>query len=315
MGAFFNSIDEHGLIGWANGILPQPALLLPTPEQETQLAASEKGIAAAEAEYAAGIAAAEPRFQAWLTSEKTFPEADLASRFLFDGEGAAALQNAITPTETAGIGGNQLTAGKAGNGVLTNGDATLSVTDHGIRHADQPISVSLWLKPGENYPEAVVFANSTSADAPYSGYELLLENGKLRWTLAREFPGNAASIATTATVPTGEWTHVTVTNDGSRKAAGLKIFLNGQPAETTTAADTLTRDFVSAKGIGFAARSRFPGLRGGMIDEIHVHTRAITAAEVTAIHSGKPLAEIAATPPAPPRAMAAATPIRLVASN
>ncbi len=291
MGAFFNSIDEHGLIGYANGILPQPALLLPTPEQETQLAAAEQEIAASEAGLAAAIAAAEPRFQAWLTSQKTFPEADLLGRFLFDAEGKDAPLNAVDPSQSAGIGGNQLAPGKSGNGVFTNGDASISVPDFGIKHADQPFSVSLWLKPGEDYPEAVVFANSTSADAPYSGYELLLENGRLRWTLAREFPGNAASIATAATIPTGEWTHVTVTNDGSRKAAGLKIFLNGRPAETTVAADTLTRDFVSGKAIGFAARSRYPGLRGGMIDEINIHLRAITAAEIAAIHSGKPLAE------------------------
>jgi Protein of unknown function (DUF1553)/Protein of unknown function (DUF1549)/Concanavalin A-like lectin/glucanases superfamily/Planctomycete cytochrome C len=292
MGAFFNSIGEFGLIGWKTGVLPQPALLLPTAEQEAQLAATEKGIADAEAAHSAHLAAAEPAFQAWLASaEKTFPDADLAARFPFDGEAAAALQNAINPAEAIGLGGNQLAAGKAGNGVLTNGDASISVPHYGIRNADQPFSVSLWLKPGEDYPEAVVFANSTSADAPYSGYELVLEKGKLRWTLAREFPGNAASIATAATIPTGEWTHVTVTCDGSRKAAGLKIFLNGQPAATTVAADTLTRDIVSGGGMGFAARSRFPGLRGGMIDEIQVHTRAITAAEVAAIHSRKPLAE------------------------
>ncbi|MES2981197.1 MAG: DUF1553 domain-containing protein [Verrucomicrobiota bacterium] len=295
MGAFFNSIDEHGLIGYGNGVPPQPALLLPNPAQEAQLAAAEKGIADAEAAYTASLAAAEPAFQAWLT-QKTFPESDLASRFLFEGEAAAALKNTVTPTEAIGIGGNRLTPGKTGNGVLTDGDSTVSMTHHGIKHADQPFSVSLWLKPGEDYPEAVVFANTTSADAPYSGYELVLEKGKLRWTLAREFPGNAASIATTATIPTGEWTHITVTNNGSRKAAGLKIYLNGQAAVTTVAADTLTRDMASGGAIGFAARSRFPGLRGGMIDEINVHLRAITAVEVAAIHAGKPLAEIAAAP-------------------
>lgn len=290
MGAFFNSIGEFGLLGYGNGILPQPALLLPNPAQEAQLAATQKGIADAEAAYTAGLAAAEPAFQAW-QAQKTFPESDLVSRFLFDGEAAAALENAITPAETISNGGNKLAPGKSGIGLLTNGDATVSMTDHGIKHADQPFSVSLWLKPGEDYPEAVVFANTTSADAPYSGYELILEKGKLRWSLAREFPGNAASIATAATIPIGEWTHVTVTNDGSRKAAGLKIFVNGQLAATTVAADTLNRDFVSANAIGFAARSRFPGLRGGMLDEIHVHTRAITTAEVISIHSGKPLAE------------------------
>jgi len=296
MGAFFNSIDEHGLIGFGNGVQPQPALLLTSPAQEAQLAAAQKGIADAEAELAASLAAAEPRFQAWLASEKTFPEADLVARFLFDGEANAALQNSVNPAQAVGIGANKLIEGKSGNGVLTNGDATIPVPDFGIKHADQRLSVSFWLKPGEDYPEAVVFANTTSPDAPYSGYELLLEKGKLRWTLAREFPGNAASIATAAAIPTGEWTHVTVTNDGSRKAAGLKIYLNGQLAPTTVAADTLTRDMVSGGAIGFAARSRFPGLRGGMIDEINVHLRAITAAEVAAIHAGKPLAEIAATP-------------------
>lgn len=295
MGAFFNSIGEHGLIGYANGILPQPALLLPNPGQEAQLAAAQKGITDAEAAYSASLAAAEPAFQTWL-AQKSFPESDLASRFLFEGEAAAALKNAITPTEAITIGGNKLTPGKTGNGMLTDGDSPVSMTHHGIKHADQPFSVSVWLKPGEDYPEAVVFANTTSADAPYSGYELVLEKGKLRWTLAREFPGNAASITTTATIPTGEWTHVAVTNNGSSKAAGLKIYLNGKAAVTTVAADTLTRDMASGGSIGFAARSRFPGLRGGMIDEINVHLRAITSAEVAAIHAGNPLAEIAATP-------------------
>ena len=45
MGAFFNSIDEFGLIqGGADrgDVLPQPALQLPTPEQETQLASLQK---------------------------------------------------------------------------------------------------------------------------------------------------------------------------------------------------------------------------------------------------------------------------------
>ena len=34
---------------------------------------------------------------------------------------------------------------------------------------------SLWLKPGEDHKRAVVFANISSFDIPFSGYELLLE--------------------------------------------------------------------------------------------------------------------------------------------
>ena len=290
MGAFFNSIDEFGLIGWANGILPQPALELPSPEQEAQLATLKQQIAAAEADYIAHLATAEPAFQVWLTGEKSFPEADLAGFFSFDAT-PDALASLVNPEHKAGISANQLAPGHIGSGILTDGDAAITIPDYNLRSPDQPFSVSLWLKPAEDYPRAVVFQNTTSADVPYSGYEVVLQNGKLSWSLAREFPGNAATISTTAPIPTNEWTHLTVTNDGSREASGLKIYLNGQPAETTVLADTLTRNFVSGNKISFGARSRDPGLRGGMVDEISVHTRAITPAEVAAIFSGKPLAE------------------------
>ena len=291
MGAFFNSIDEFGLIGYGNGILPQPTLELPSPQQEQQLADLRQQITTAEASYAAHLAAAEPAFQAWLASnEKSFPEVDLAGRFSFDAS-PDAFASQVNPEHKANISGNQQAPGRIGNGILANGDAAISITDYGLRSADQPFSVSLWVKPAEDYPRAVVFQNTTSADVPYSGYEVVLEKGKLSWSLAREFPGNAATIATIGTIPTNEWTHLTVTNDGSRKATGLKIYLNGQPAETTVLADTLTRNFVSGSNINFTARSRDPGLRGGMVDEISVHTRAITPAEVASIFSGKPLAE------------------------
>jgi hypothetical protein len=291
MSAFFNSIDEFGIMGWANGILPQPALALPTPEQEEKLTTLGKAIIDAESALSAHVKSADTGFEAWLASGKNFPEADLVGRFSFDGDAKEAELNEVDPKQSAKIGGNKVVEGQSGNGVLTTGDDTMSLPDFGIKHADQPFSVSLWLKPGEAYPRAVVFANTTSADVPYSGYELMLENGHLTWSLARENPGNAASLSTTDEIPVGEWTHVTVTNDGSHRASGLRIFLNGKPAETTTVCDTLTRDFKIGRSLGFAARSRDLGLRGGMVDGISFHVRAITPLEALAIHQCTPFAE------------------------
>lgn len=299
MGAFFNSVDEFGLIqgGSSRGtVLPQPALLLPTPEQETQLANLQKTIAEAEAKLAAHIPTAEAAFQSWLTSNKTFPAAELVGKFSFETEAKGELTNEADPKKPAKTGGNKLAPGKIGNGILADGDSQTSFPDFGIKHADQPLSISLWLKPGEDYKRAVVFSNTSSFDVPFSGYELLIEEGRLTWNLARELPGCGASITTTQTIPTGEWTHVTVTNDGSRKAAGLNIFINGKPAETTIVRDNLTRDYHIGNGLDFTARGRDIGIRGGMIDEIQIHTRAITELEVAAIHTGKSASEIAATP-------------------
>jgi len=289
MGAFFNSIDEHGMLqgGDVRGkIAAQPALLLPAPEQETQLVGLEKAISATETALSDHIASSENIFQQWLATSHDFPSPDLVARIDFEEK---SLRNPAQEKVDAKLGGNKLAPGKNGNSLLANGDSVTSLPTLGIDRADQPFSFSLWLKPAEIHPRAIVFANVTESGVNHSGYSLVITDGRLRWTLAREFPGCAASISSRETIPPGEWTHVTVTNDGSRKAAGLKMFLNGVPAETEIIADTLTNHMPTSNRIGIAGRGSDSGLRGGMIDDFHVHLRAITAAEVASLHSGKSL--------------------------
>jgi len=297
LGAFFNSIDEFGLIQGGNdrgNVLPQPALQLPTPEQETKLASLEKAIAAAEAQL--GQHLAEPADAQAQATDANFPSPDLIALYHLNETSGDVLKNEADPKQPAKTGGNGLAPGKSGNGILADGDSLVRLPALGITHADQPFGISLWIKPAEAHQRAVVFANTTSFDLPFSGYDLLLENGHLTWTLARELPGCAASVSSVKAIPVGQWTHIAVTNDGSRKAAGLKIFIDGQPAETTVAHDNLTRDFFINSGLNFTARGRDIGLRGGMIDEISIHRRAISGLEVASLHSGKSLEEIAATP-------------------
>ncbi len=292
LGAFFNSIEEAGLIqgGEDRGsVLPQPALQLPSGDQESKLAGLRSNISAAESALADFIKAAEPEFQSWLASDKQFPTPDLAALFHFDETTGAALKNEIDAKKPGKTGGNQLAPGKSGNGILADGDNLTNLPDLDIAHADQPFSFSIWLKPAQLHERAVIFSNSSSFDLPFSGYELLLENNHVTWTLHRELPGCAASITTETAIPDKQWTHIAVTNDGSRKASGLKIFLNGQAVRTTVASDNLTRDFQIGNGLNLMARGRDVGLKGGMLDEVAIYLRAISAVEVTALFSGEPV--------------------------
>ncbi|QTN32224.1 DUF1549 domain-containing protein [Akkermansiaceae bacterium] len=279
MGAFFNSIDEHGMLqgGSTKGnLVPAPALELPTPEQEAALATLGNKVAEAEAALAAHVSGSDSAFENWLSSGKKFISPDLAARFGFEEK---PLKNSVPGGKPANIGSNRLAPGKEGNALLTNGDSVASLPSLGISHADQPFSVSLWLKPGETYPRAVVFANTTTSGENHSGFLLVLKEGHLVWTLAREIPGCAASISSSEPIPTGQWTHVTVTNDGSRKASGLGMFINGATAATNTVCDNLTRDMPVGGGIGLGARGADFGFRGGMIDGLSVHLRDITQFE------------------------------------
>ncbi len=298
MGAFFNSIDEFGILkgGQTRGtVLPQPALMLPTPEQEAKLTELAKQVEDAEVALTQHIKSSEHAFQQWLdASKRDMPTADRVGAFSFE-QDPNALTNAVDAKQNAHLGGNQLKPGKFGQGILADGDSLTRLPDFGIKHADQPVSFSLWIKPATRYPRAVVFANSSSFDRPFSGYETLLEEGRVTWSLVREFPGNAISITTFEEIPAKEWTHITVTSDGSREAAGLAIYINGQQAETRVVVDNLTRDYNIGSGLRFCGRGRDFGIAGGMIDEVVIHRRAITTLEARALHANQPLAKIEAT--------------------
>ncbi len=331
LAAFFNSIDEHGMIqgGENRGLtLPQPALMLPTPEQKSAMERTTAAVASV-GESVAGIPAAhEADFQAWLGGKREAVDADLVAHFTFDeikdGQitnvaekpvpppaepqvaseaekpadkaDPASPKKAKAPLKTARPGGNKQGPGKLGQAMLCTGDDAVAMQDFGIKKCHDPLTFSFWLKPGENYPRAVVMANTTSFDANFCGYELLLENGRLRWSLMREFPGSVISIQSDESLPVGEWTHVIITYDGSSKAAGMRIDLNGKPAATKIVRDNLSRDFRTSGTINFGARGRDFGLRNGALDDIRIYTRSITPIESAQIFDGLSLTGLLAKP-------------------
>ncbi len=118
-----------------------------------------------------------------------------------------------------------------------------------------------------------------------SGYELLIEDGRLKWSLIHFWPGNAISIAARNKLPTNAWQHVTVTYDGSSQASGLHIFINGQAADVEIIKDKLTKEITGGGGDNIALGERFRdrGFKGGAIDEFTVYGRQLTALETLAI--------------------------------
>lgn len=331
LAAFFNSIDEHGMIqgGENRGLtLPQPALMLPTPEQKSAIERTTTAVTTVGKDVAGIPAAHEADFQTWLGGKREAVDADLVAHFTFeeikDGQipnaaekplpppaetqaasdaekpadkaDPASPKKAKAPLKTARPGANKQTPGKLGQGMLCTGDDAIAMQDFGIKKCHDPLTFSFWLKPGENYPRAVVIANTTSFDANFCGYELLLENGRLRWQLMREFPGNVISIQSDEALPVGEWTHVVITYDGSSKAAGMRIDLNGKPAATKIVRDNLSRDFRTSGTINFGARGRDFGLRNGELDDIRIYKRSITPIESAQIFDGSSLSALLAKP-------------------
>ncbi len=166
-----------------------------------------------------------------------------------------------------------------GQAVRFTGDDPVEVP-FGNFERNEPFSVSLWLKTPDLKDRAVVFHRSRAwTDSASRGYELLIEDGKLKWSLIHFWPGNAISIEAKDLLPLNEWTHVTVTSDGSSRADGLHLYVNGKPAPVEIIKDKLTRDITGGGGdnISLGERFRDRGFKGGAIDEFRVFNRELSA--------------------------------------
>ncbi len=277
--AMFQNIDEAGLYSFFTPAVPTPALMLLDDEQAAQSRSLQDRVAALERELAALIAQqeADPENLNWLGDE--------LARFDFESVKDGKLANLVERDQPAEVKGeNQLIEGRGGRVMQFTGDDPVDLP-LGNFQAHEPFSVALWLKTPEVKERAVVFHRSRAwTDAASRGYELLIEDGKLKWSLIHFWPGNAISVKAKTALPVAEWTHVVVTYDGSMRAAGLKICVNGQPCELDVVRDALTKNITGGGGdhIALGERFRDRGFKDGQMDDFRVFGRELTGLEALA---------------------------------
>jgi mono/diheme cytochrome c family protein len=123
----------------------------------------------------------------------------------------------------------------------------LDLPDAGDVDADQPFSVSLWLRPDlrpldskdAKQPSGVILARADAKEGS-RGWQLRINQRKLAFTLTHAGPGNAATVETKEKVLIeGRWNHIVATYSGTARAAGMKLYVDGQPQELKIVQDKL----------------------------------------------------------------------------
>lgn len=263
--AFFNNIDEAGLYSYFTPAVPTPTLLLTEGGPGKQLAQAKSKVRAAEAELQKSRASSVQRFEKWR-----------AEGGAIEPTGQVAYLNCDQPS-----GPNTNVPGVVGQALRLTGDDAVGTKVGNFRRFE-PFSVSLWMKTPDHKERAVIFHRSRAwTDAGSRGYQLLLEDGRLSASLIHFWPGNAIRVRARRPIPVDEWIHVTVTWDGSSRARGLRLFVNGASEPVDVVRDALTKQITGGGGdhIAIGERFRDNGFKGGSVDEFRVFNRELTAGE------------------------------------
>jgi uncharacterized protein DUF1553/uncharacterized protein DUF1549/concanavalin A-like lectin/glucanase superfamily protein/cytochrome c len=296
MFAFFNNIDESGLYSYFTMATPSPTLLLYPAGVEAKHNALKEQMRTNEMEMEELAKSARGRFDGWAKSgTNTIPKPEPLAAFAFDEVVKDSTPDRMSTNLWATlVDGPTQVEGKSGKALEFSGDNSVICKGVGAFNRTTPFSLDLWLKPLEKQGRAVIFHRSRAwSDSGSRGYELLLEDGKPSFGLIHFWPGNALKVCARMALPTNEWSHLTITYDGSSQAAGVCLYLNGEPLAVDVVRDNLFKDILHRSEWGdtdvgnieltLAGRFRDSGFKNGAIDEFEIFDRCLTAGEVNSL--------------------------------
>ena len=314
---YFNSIDEFGLL-LSSEIVPTPSMLLPTPDQEKKLkelrVANDAAFAKlhkAEHEAIYGDARDQskhliPPYGDWLgfAPEKCRPLA-LNARFVLDQSTGTSYMNSVGGKATASsIGEVTLVPGphapRGQKAALLDGENGIVV--HGLESRERwdPFTWSFWVQDPRNTTKQQILLHRTGGtDVGFCGFDLTIEDGYLTARVMRTWPGNAVAIRSKVPVRKNQWTHVAWSWDGSGRAAGLALFLNGQLVPSEVLNDRLWKKINAYGDLGpgggdwsFGQRFRDLGFKGGKLADIAYADRDLSSLEIQDLFDGVALEQV-----------------------
>jgi hypothetical protein len=303
--AFFNNIDESGLYSHFTNATPTPALLLwPAGRVEPR-----DRIAAriAETERHLNVLAQSARgpFERWIERAPHLRTPAPVAHLAFDAVtvGTKDEKEVETTPDRVAVASARLQDGPqlvretpSTNGALRfSGDNSVVHPGAPMFTRTDPFSVSVRLMVTEPQARAIILHQSRAwTDAGSRGYELTLDHGRPFFGLIHFWPGNAIAVRATRALPLNQWSLVTVTYDGSSRAAGIRMYLDGVPLATSVVRDRLVKDITYRREAGdlsdpplltLGARFRDSGFKNGLIDDLQIFEVELTAAEVVGLPS------------------------------
>ncbi len=275
MFGFFNSVNEQGEAGRiANAA---PFISAPTTEQQKEMEKQQAVMKAAQAEMKSFLRKINSKefsiesLQTKTNRSLTIPVAERIVELLSKDFGGDSISNLAGGKPFKVQGKIFSTNGPLDTvALLFNGESSLKTP--ALPKGDAKWAAAVWTrrnKKGEGPIFSTMNYSVPASSQQYgAGVEVrVTELGAIEVRTSRRWPAYSADIVTHETLPVGEWHHVLVSCDGSEKAKGLRVFIDGEECDR----DVLQDDFATCGlsgdlTIGGSDEKGGPKLAGALAD-------------------------------------------------
>jgi hypothetical protein len=283
-GAFFNAVPEEGLDGYKGNA--KPYLQLPSDEQSDIKRRLQDAIWAKDQE----IAAAQKK---WEEQQRQVQTSDVVNGLTADYSLRDSLNDRIDTTRAARViaGKFGYGDGRMGRAAQFDGDTQVNFGDTLRLQPGKPWSISMWVKPDGPSGMSVIqqFASPKTRGA---GVEVATDycaksSCNVIVRLAGAEPTSLLEVKSSQGLRFESWNHLIVAYDGSEKAAGVQIYVDGKLVKVTTPGDSFKA--VRFDGTVQIGNKNWGTPFKGSLSDLRYYDRGVTEEEAANLGKAFPL--------------------------
>lgn len=270
LSAFFNNTTQKAMDG--NVKDTAPIVVVPQPTDRTRWFELAAATDAAQASIAARREAVRPEFLDWLkTADPKAVEASI-------------------PTQ-----GLELRARLDERNLKASTKPTLEVAGAGDFDTNQAFSYGCWVKPTQADHSGALVARMNDGKG-HRGWDLFLDKNRVLVHLAHDWDQDAIRVDSTKRIPANTWSHLFVTYDGSSKAAGVSIYVDGKLQPSTATHDRLRGTIRTDVPLRIGQREVLSAVENVQYHDLRLYGRALSPPEVAMLAETGQALELLAKP-------------------
>ena len=298
--AYFNRVPELGLDGKSGNAVPY--IKAPTAIQTLRIESLNLQINALQdhmKRHSTAVADKQRRWEQELATGKqkiTQPASDIALHLPLEPEDTQTILEAISGEKIRT--NTRLTwfPGKFSESLLFDGRLFLDLGKKAAFERTDPFSLSIWAYPTTADTMTLAYRGKQQSKRG-SGYELQIESGNIVFRMVSQWPQNSLQVKAKTPVRLRQWSHIVANYDGTSRADGITVYIDGERADLEVINDALTQDIGRSGTLRVGQRAALEPFRG-MLDDIRIYPRILTKTEIVTLANSSLLQQIVTIPPA-----------------
>ena len=182
----------------------------------------------------------------------------------------------------------------AANAFVTSKENVPVVAEAGDFERDQAFSAGLWIKLGDDKAGSVIAR--MDEEEGHRGWDIWIQDGKPAMHLVSKWPEDALKVVSRKALEAKKWQHLFITYDGSSKASGVSIYINGVIQEMDRDPDKLQNTIKTKAPFKIGQRKNGDHLEKAGVQDVRLYSRALKVEEIAALRDKPRLAYLVSKP-------------------